>query len=192
VTDSTAPSRPPASGQVVEPLSPQKKWRAITLATLVLSPSFWAMLSGFMAVANDDEPGEPNAAAGIALGLALIPFAFIVLAFMSQHPRAPAAVVKAMLLFLVVGIPVSAVAADAVTGLVAGAGAGGIVALRSDEGHTWRARAIGVLIACAYAFVLVRVAGAITLLSAPVFPFTSIGIADHLSERAREREALRE
>jgi hypothetical protein len=180
-----------ARGLVEEPLSPQKKWRAITLATLVLVPAFWAMLAGFVAVASDEDR-EPNAAAGIALGLALIPFAFIVLAFMSQNARAPAAVVKAMLLFLVVGIPASAVAADAVTGLVAGVGAGGIVALRADEGHTWRARAVGVLIACAYAFVLVRTAGAITLVSAPVFPFTSIGIADHFSERAREREALRE
>jgi hypothetical protein len=176
----------------MEPLSPQKKWRAITLATLVLVPAFWAMLAGLVAVANDEDAREPNAAAGIALGLALIPFAFIVLAFMSQHPRAPGAVVKAMLLFLAVGIPVSAVAADAVTGLVAGVGAGGIVALRADEGHTWRARAVGVLAACVYAFVLVRTVGALTLVSAPVFPFTSLGIADHFSEARDERRALQD
>jgi hypothetical protein len=47
---------------------------------------------------------------------------------------------------------------------------------------------LAVLAAAAYTFVLVRAAGVITLLSAPIFPFTSIGIADHLSERARERE----
>jgi hypothetical protein len=190
VSRSIAPDRR-ARRLVDEPLSPQKKWRAITLATLVLVPAFWAMLAGLVAVASDEE-GEPNAAAGIALGLALIPFAFIVLAFMSQHPGAPGAVVKAMLLFLAVGIPVSAVAADAVTGLVAGVGAGGIVALRSDEGHTWRSRALGVLAACVYTFVLVRTVGAITLVSAPVFPFTSIGIADHFSEARGEREALRD
>ena len=86
----------------------------------------------------------------------------------------------------------SAIAVDAVTGLVAGVGAGGIVVLRADDEHTWRARAIGVLVACVYTFVLVRTAGAITLLSAPIFPFTSIGIADHLSEWRRERTTIRE
>ena len=114
---------------------------------------------------------------------------FVALAFLSENPRAPAAVVKAMGLFLLVGIPVSAIAADAVTGIVAGVGAGGIVALRADDAHNWRARALAVLAATAYTFVLVRTAGAITLLSAPVFPFTALGIADHLSEQRRAREA---
>ncbi len=84
----------------------------------------------------------------------LIPFVFIALAFLSEHPRAPGAVVKAMGLCLLVGIPVSAVAGDAVTGIVAGVGAGGIVALRSDEPHNWKARALGVAIAASYTFVL--------------------------------------
>jgi MFS family permease len=174
-----------------EPLSPQRKWRAITIATLVLVPAFWSLLAGLVAVASDDASGRPAPAPAIAFGLALIPFVFIALAFMSEHPRAPSAVVKAMGLTLLVGIPVSALAGDAVTGLVAGVGAGGIVALRAEDEHSWRARAYAVGVAAFYAFVLVRTAGAITLLSAPIFPFTSIGIADHLSERKREREAAR-
>ena len=172
------------------PLSPQRKWRAITIATLLLVPAFWSVLAGLVAVASDDA-GGPDPAAAIALGLALIPFVFIVLAFMSEHPRAPGAVAKAMSMCLLVGIPVSAIAGDAVTGIVAGVGAGGICALRADDPHNWRARATAVLIASAYTFVLVRTAGAITLLSAPIFPFTSIGIADHLSERRQERDAAR-
>jgi hypothetical protein len=99
------------------------------------------------------------------------------------------AVLQSMGLCLLVGIPVSAVAADAVTGLVAGVGAGGGVALRADDPHNWRARALAVVAASVYVFVLARAAGAITLLSAPIFPFTSIGVADHLSERGRERGA---
>jgi hypothetical protein len=173
-----------------QPLTPQRKWRAITVATLVLVPAFWSILAGLVAVA-DDEAGGPNAGAAIAFGLALIPFVFVILAFMSEHPRAPGAVSRAMGMCLLVGIPVSAVAGDAVTGIVAGVGAGGICALRADDPHNWRARALGVLVASAYSFVLVRTAGAITLVSAPIFPFTSIGIADHLSEQRREREAAR-
>jgi hypothetical protein len=171
----------------VAPLSPQRKWRAITLATVVLVPAFWSILAGLVAIASADEAGSPEPGPAIAFGLALIPFVFIVLAFMSEHPRAPAAVVKAMGLFLLIGIPVSAIAADAVTGIVAGVGAGGICALRADDAHNWRARALAVVAASVYTFVLVRTAGAFALLPAPIFPFTGIGVADHLAERRRER-----
>ncbi len=170
----------------MEPLSPARKWRAITLATLLLVPAFWSMLLGLVDLATDDATtGEPpiNPAAALALGFAIIPFVFIVLAFASGHPSASSAVVKAMGMSLLVGIPVSAVAGDAVTGLVAGVGAGGIIALRRDIAHSTRTRAAGVLIACVYTFVLVRAAAGLVLLPAPVFPFTAIGLADHFAER---------
>ncbi len=171
------------------PLSPQQKWKAITIGTIVLLPAFWGMLIGLVSVASDDAAdGVANPAAFIAFGLALVPFAFLALAFVSGHPSAPMATVKAMGLFLLVGIPVSAIAADAVTGLVAAAGAGGIVALRASEIGTWKTRALAVLFACVYTLVLARAAGAIILISVPAFPFTSIGIADHLAERRHARE----
>jgi hypothetical protein len=47
---------------------------------------------------------------------------------------------------------------------------------------------VAVAIASFYTLVLVYVAGGIVLLPAPIFPFTAIGIADHLSERKAERE----
>lgn len=171
-----------------EPLPPRRKWRAILLATLLLVPGYWSMLAGLVSVASSEE-SAPAAGPFIAFGLALIPFVFLVLAFLSEHPRAPGAVVRAMLLAIVVGIPVSALAADALTGFVAGVGAGGIAALRADPSHTWKARALAVFAASAYIFVLVRTAGDAALILAPVLPFTSIGVADHLSERRREREA---
>jgi hypothetical protein len=173
----------------MEPLSPQRKWRAITLASLLLMPAFWFLLAGLVALAADDTPEGPVPGAAIAFGLALIPFVYILLAFSSEHPRAPGAVASAMGLCLLVGIPVSALAADAVTGIVAGVGAGGIVALRADLVHRWRLRAAGVAVGAAYAFVLVRVAGPVGLISAPIFPFTSLGLADHLSEWLDERTA---
>lgn len=172
----------------MRPVTPDQKWRAITITTIVLVPGFWSILAGLVAVA-DDEPGGPQPAAAIAFGLALLPFVFITGAFLSQHPRAPGAAVRAMGLSVLVGIPVSALAADAVTGLVAGVGAGGIIALRQDGVENWRARAVAVAIAAAYTFVLVRTAGAIVLLSAPVFPFTAIGLADMLSVRAATRRS---
>ena len=172
----------------MQPLSPQRKWWAITVATLVLVPAFWAMLAGLVAVAADDSSGTdaPNVAIALAGGLAVVPFVFVALAFLSEHPRAPGAVLRAMGWALLVGIPASALAGDAVTGIVAGVGAGGIQALRMDDPQNWRARSLGVLVASVYALVLVRVAGAMVLLPAPIFPLTAIGIADHLSERRAE------
>jgi hypothetical protein len=165
----------------MDPLPPERKWRAITLATLLLAPAVWALLAGLVAVADDGADG-PAPGAAIAFGLALLPFVFIVLAFASEHPRAPSAVVRAMGLCLLVGIMASALAADAVTGIVAGVGAGGIAALRADGDHDWRMRAGAVAVAAIYSFVLARVAGAMVLVAAPIFPFTGLGLADHLSE----------
>lgn len=169
------------------PLAPRPKWRAILIATLLLVPAYWALLAGVVSVASDASGGVPNPGAWIAFGLMLVPFVFIVLAFASAHPRAAAASVKAMLLTLAVGIPISALAADAVTGFVAGVGAGGIVAMRADLDRPWKARVIAIAVATAWAFVTVRVMPEAVLLLAPVLPFTSIGVADHLLEIRRER-----
>ena len=168
-----------------EPLSPRKKWRAITLATLVVAPAFWSVLAGVVAVGSDD-PRAPAPAPLIAFGLALVPFVFIVLAFLSEHPRAPGAVVRAMVLSLLVGIPISALAPDAVTGFVAGLGAGGIAALRADPIHSWKARAAAVTVVTLFVFLLVMVSD-VALLLAPALPFTSIGVADQIGERRQER-----
>ncbi|HZA00389.1 MAG TPA: hypothetical protein VE575_16635, partial [Acidimicrobiales bacterium] len=164
-----------------------RKWKAITVATLLLVPAFWLLLAGLVADASD-EPGGPNPAVAVALGLAIVPFVFVVLAFMSEHANAPGAVLRAMGWALLVGIPVSAIVGDAVTGMVAGLGAGGVKALRMDIDHNVKARALAVLVASVYTLVLVVATGALALLPAPIFPFTAIGIADHLSERRRERE----
>jgi hypothetical protein len=174
----------------MEPLPPRRKWRAITVATMILVPAFWAILAGLVATASTKNDSGPNPGAAIALGVALVPFVFLVTAFMSEHPRAPMAVLKAMGLAVLVGIPVSAVAGDAVTGMVAGIGAGGICALRTDAAHNWRARAVAVTAASLYTFVLIRTVGAPALLVAPVFPLTGIGIADHISEW-RDRRVVR-
>lgn len=171
----------------MNPLSPQRKWRAITVATLLLVVAFWAMLSGVVTDARDDVAGVDRPGVMVAFGLALIPFVFLLLAFLSEHPSAPSATMRAMGLSVVVGIPVAALTVDVVTGIVAGVGAGGLVALRRDDVHTLRARAVAVAVAAGYAFVLARTAGAVVLLPAPIFPFTALGVADHLSERWRQR-----
>ncbi|HEX6418920.1 MAG TPA: hypothetical protein VFZ77_10505 [Acidimicrobiales bacterium] len=174
------------------PLPPRKKWRAILVATLVLAVAFWSLMLGLVTLATDDTdaPEGPgvNAPAAVAFGLALIPFVFVALAFMSEHPRAPGAVVRAMGLSVLVGVLVVGFVGDPVTGVVAGVGAGGVVALRRDPDDALRPRVVAVAIASAYTLALVYGAGGIVLLPAPIFPFTAIGVADHLSERRAERD----
>jgi hypothetical protein len=155
------------------------------LSTLLLVPAYWGIVIGLVSVASDS-PDAPPAGPAIAFGLAMLPFVFIALAFLSEHPRAPGAVLKAMGLSLLVGIPVSAIAPDAITGLVAGIGAGGAAALRADEDRSWKARGIAVLGVSAYAFTMVRLVPDVALLLAPTLPFTCLGVADHLVERRRE------
>ena len=171
-----------------EPLPPRRKWRAILLATLLLVPAYWSLLAGQVSSVLDRSDGPPPGPF-LAFGVSLIPFVFIVLAFMSEHPRAPGAVIRAMVLALVIGIPVAALAQDAVTPFVAGVGAGGVAALRADAGEETKARALAVLLAAAYVFFLVRVATGVALLAAPILPLTAIGVADHLSQRRQERQA---
>jgi hypothetical protein len=171
-----------------EPLSPRAKWRAILLATLLLAPAQWSILAGVVSEALD-EPDSPPAAPFIAFGLALIPFAFIALAFLSQHPRAPGAVLRAMGLSVLVAIPMWSLAADAVTWLVAGAAAGGAAALRREEHHSLKARAVAVLAVTAYTFITIRIVPEAALLAAPILPFTAIGLADHLADIKLERAA---
>lgn len=174
----------PPAGAV--PLPPKRKWRAILLSTVLLAPGLWAIVIGLVAGASDDR-NAPAAVPFIAFGLAILPFVFVALAFLSEHPRAASAILRAMALSLLVGLPVLALAGDVVTGLVAGCAAGGAAALRMEIVHTARSRAVAVLCATAYAFVMVRVAPEATIIVAPVLPFTSIAIADHLRERRLER-----
>ena len=164
-------------------------WRAILIATLLLAPAYWSLLIGVVSLASTKAGGVADPGLWIAFGLMLVPFVFVVLAFASGHPRAPGAVAKATALALLVGVPVSALAADAVTGFVAGIGAGGIVALASDVERPWRGRILAVVAVTLWAFVTVRVVPEAALLLAPALPFTSVGVADHLVELRRERRA---
>jgi hypothetical protein len=52
-----------------------------------------------------------------------------------------------------------------------------------DLDHTVRSRILAVVVATAYTMVLVWTVGGLALLPAPVFPFTALGVADHMAER---------
>ncbi len=122
-----------------------------------------------------------------ALGLALVPFAFLVLAFGSKHPSPAAATVIAMLLSVVVAIPILALAQDVLTGMVAGYGAGGVIALRYEpERHSRVGRWIAVGVVTLYVFALLRTVTEAGLFAGPLLPLFAVGVADLFTERRRK------
>jgi hypothetical protein len=168
-----------------EPLTPRRKWRAITISTLLLVPGYLALLIGLVAE-DADARNAPAAAPYIAFGVAMLPFVFLVLAFLSEHPRPASATVKALGLTVLVGSSVWLVAPDAVTPFIAGTAAGGIAAIRADLPHRTKTRALAIIVVCAVEMLLLRTVTSAALLIAPALPFTTIGVADHLAERSRE------
>jgi hypothetical protein len=157
----------------------RRTWVAIALSTALVTVSFWAIVYAFVteAVGDDRQP----VAAG-ALGVALVPFVFILMAFVSGHPNAPLAILYAMGLALVVGIPLLALAGDAVTGTVMGFGAGATLALRPDPASSWARRAVAVVISGVIVFALVLAFTPLALATAPALAVTPIGIADLTAE----------
>lgn len=123
--------------------------------------------------------------ASLAVGLALVPVVFLLLAFMSRHPRAPTGVLYTMMFSLMIGVPLAAF--DVVAALTLGFGAGGVVALARLEDDSWVARSIAVVLAAVYVIILLRYQVAAALLGSAVLPLVAVGSADEITERHAER-----
>ncbi|MFQ5516771.1 MAG: hypothetical protein ACE5E8_04280 [Acidimicrobiia bacterium] len=158
-------------------VTPRRTWFAIASATIVLLVSYWSIVLAFVA---GNVEGGPRAVGPLALGLALMPFVFLVLAFLSGHRRAPGAVVRALGLVLLIGVPL--VLVNLVFGLVAGFGSGGIMTLRAEKHHRMRARWMAVAVAATYVLLLMFVAPEVGLLTGGFIPFLAVGFADSVVE----------
>ena len=165
-----------------EPVDLRRRWLVITLATVVMQFAYWPIALGAGLASETDETLAGASGGLLALGLAMVPFAFMALAFGSRHLRAPGAVLRAMGLFLLVGLPL-AVLLNTVVGTMAGLAAGGVVALRrEDDVHPVRWRWWAVVAATVYLMVLLVVAPEFALISGAVLPFTVLGLVDQAAE----------
>lgn len=169
-------------------LSPRRRWLAITLATLVELFAYWLMLFADLATQVDEETLTPpdSGAGAFFLGLGLVPFAFIVLAFASNHRSAPGAVLRAMIVSVLFGLALGLFALP--VGLVAGFGAGGVYALRLDEPHRLRLRWVMVAGATVYMFIVLLIAPPAGLFAGGFLPFAAVGFADMVAEYQEERD----
>jgi hypothetical protein len=150
---------------------------------MVMIVCYFAILFGVFSGLSGE--GDDGVALILAIGLAGVPAVFLVLAFVSRHPRASNATLKAMALFLAVGLPVSLL--DLPAGLVGGFGAGGVVALRLEPTEATRARVWAVALSVAYILVVGRIVPPVAALAGSVFPLLAIGAADSIMRRRAEQ-----
>jgi hypothetical protein len=163
-------SRSPAAVRSIR----RQNWIAITVATVVMMVSYFSYAAAFV---DDDGRDEAFDVAPAAIGLALAPFVFVALAFLSKNPKAPGQVLRAMALLLVIALPVGLI--DPLVGAAAGFGAGGAICLQRppvDRVMRWRAGAV--VFTAAYCLVLLLVAGPAGVMSGGVLPLVMLGFAD--------------
>ncbi len=166
-----------------EDQSYKRSWFAIGLSTIVLMVSYSSLLVAIVATQSD----TPEAAGPtFALGFALVPVAFVALAFLSGRRNAPTAVLKAAGVWLLVALPLGLF--NPVFGLCVGFGIGGVLTLKERDTDRWQARTIAVLLVATYSLSMLWVIPAIGLLSGGLLPFACLGLADYYTQH---REATR-
>lgn len=158
----------------------KRSWLAIGVSTIVLLVSYSSLLVAIVATQSD----TPDAAGPVfALGFAMVPVTFVVVAFMSGHRRAPIAVLKAMGVWLLVALPFGLF--NPVFGLCMGFGLGGSLTLKELDKSRWQARVLAVLLGATYALAMLFVVPAVGLLSGGLVPFTALGLADYYTEHKK-------
>lgn len=123
----------------------------------------------------------------VALALAVAPFVFVVVAFVSRNPGAPKRVLAAMGLLLALGLTFGLV--SPILGAAVGFGVGFALTLNPLplEG-LMRNRLIGVTIASAYMLLLLLIADpAAGVMTGALFPPLIVGLADEYSSWAASR-----
>lgn len=113
----------------------------------------------------------------VGVGLALAPFVFIVVGFVSRNPNAPKRVLQSMGLLILLGLPLGLL--SPVLGAAAGFGVGGSLCLKPpslDGVLKWRLWATGFTVAyILFLLVFIRPAG---VFAGGLLPLLMIGFAD--------------
>ena len=158
-----------------------RRWFAAILATTIMFFDYTMFIFGF-ASAADGEPIFAGGIIGIAFGL--VPVVFFAAATVSNQERSIRTSLLATLLWVVIGTPIAFF--DLPTALVAGFGAGGIVALRHVPGGTLIYRVVVVAICVVWVFAVQRISPAAGLMVGAILPFVALTIADLVQERREE------
>jgi hypothetical protein len=152
----------------------RQNWIAITLATIVMMVSYFSYAAAFVDDTSGERTVEPAPA---VVGLAIAPFVFIVLGFVSRNARAPKRVLGAMGLLVAVGLAVGLL--DPLVGAATGFCLGGAIVLNRPDVERlmfWRYGAV--VFTSFYMLVLLVVAVPAAVFTGAILPLMMIGFAD--------------
>jgi hypothetical protein len=157
-------------------ITARRRWLAIGAATIPLLFSYISIAAAF----TTDADGESLVGAGgAALGFGLVPFVFLLLAFVSVHKAASMAVLKAMGWFLLLAFPIGVLAPA--LGATAGYAAGATVALRPSIHSNKKVRWVAAGLTVVYVLFLLLFIPAAGIMAGAMTPLMAIGFADEYS-----------
>lgn len=156
----------------------QRGWYAIGFSSVLMFFSYVLMIYALAAVSND-ETAFAGGVIGVAIGL--VPAVFFIATTVSNHVHPLRATALAVVVWLVVAGLLAFV--DVPTALVAGFGAGGIVAFHRGKHATVASRTIAVVFCSVYVLVTQWLFSPAGLMVGSILPFLAIGVADWISGR---------
>lgn len=163
----------------------RRNWIAIAWATPLMMFSYFSYGAAFVDSEGDRSGFQLELA---AIGLAIAPFVFIVLGFVSRNPTAPKRVLQAMGLLLLVGLSIGLL--DPLLGAAVGFCLGGALVLnRPDVARLMSWRFGAVAFTTMYMLVLLVVAAPAGIFAGAVIPLMMIGFADEYAAWSAGRHA---
>lgn len=137
--------------------------------------------SGLLVAFVEESAEDVNRTAGLGFGLAMVPFVFVALAFLSRHRRAPIAVLKSLGIWVLVVLPIGLM--SVVLAITLAFGLGGMFSLRAEPWQRYKTRASVLGFAFAYTLFLLAVIPLVGVFTAIAIPLAALGIADTYSDR---------
>ncbi len=162
----------------------RRNWIAIALATPLMAFSYFSYGAAFIDGEGDRSGFQLELA---AIGLAIAPFVFITLGFVSRNPTAPKRVLQAMGLLLLTGLSIGLL--DPLLGAATGFCLGGALVLnRPDVARLMSWRLGAVAFTALYMVVLLVVAAPAGIFTGAVLPLMMIGFADEYAAWSATRQ----
>lgn len=152
----------------------RRNWLAIALATVAMMFSYFPYAAAF--ADSDGESGTINMGL-VAIGLAVAPFVFVLLGFVSANKAAPRRVMQSMVLLPLVGLGVGLL--SPAVGATAAFGVGAALCLNPpDAPYVYRWRMGAVALTVVYTTILLITVTPAGVFTGGLLPLMMVGFAD--------------
>jgi hypothetical protein len=152
----------------------RRNWLAIAIGTVVMMFSYFPYAAAFVRAEGEELHVDVGL---VAIGLAMAPFVFVALAFISRGPRAPKRVLQSMALLILIGLAVGML--SPVLGAAAGFSVGALICLETPPGpNVYRWRWGAVAFTFVYTLALLVAITPAGVIAGGLLPLLMVGIAD--------------